>query len=319
MIGRNYKIGVGKESSRGTAVTPTAWIPATDTPYVKETKDYVSDDAGYGIITGESDAVITKEYSQGEIKANVQDQSIGYFLLAALGSVVSTVKETTAYQHVFSLLNSNSHPSLTLEVKNDLEQFQFALCMLKELKLSGAVGKFLEMTASFTGKKGVTSTSTVTYTDEREFFNKMITFKYATNIAGLTAASAVPIQSFELSITKDTEELYALGDTQPFDIANKKFSIEGNIDVYLSNTDMEAIYKGGASKAIRIDVLHTDTIGATSHPQITIDLAKCFFESWEPSGGMNDIIKQTIKFKAKYSLTDSSIGTVTVVNTKASY
>ena len=320
IIGRDYKVGIGKESTRGTAVTPASWEPLLDVPTIMNKETYVKDESNYGIIADAVDAQIVQELSEGEIKGNVHDQSIGYLLLAALGQVASAVKETTAYNHTFSLLNSNQHPSLTIEVKNSNEQLKYALSVLKSLKISGEVGKFVTYTASFVGMKGVTSSSTVTLSDENEFISKMISFKLAANLAGLGAASPVVISSFEISFDKNTDPVFVLGSVAPQDIVNKQFSVSGNIKAYFEDTTLKAIYEGGTAKAVRIDMINSGvTIGASSNPELKIDLAKVHFDEHSISGSLSSLIEQTIKFDAKYSITDSSIASVVLTNVKTSY
>lgn len=320
IIGRDYKVGFGKETTRGTAVVPTAWEPLTDIPSIENKEEYLHEESGYGVIADTVDAVVVKEWNEGEISGHVHDKSFGFLLLAALGQVSSAVKETTAYNHTFSLLNTNQHPSLTIEIKNSNEQLKYALSVLKSLKISGEVGKYVEYAASFIGKKGVTSANSATYVDENEFFSKMITFKHATNLAGLGAASAISIKSFELSIDKDTEPLFVLGNIAPEDVANKQVSIEGNITAYFEDTAIKAIYEGGTAKALRIDILNSGvTIGASSSPELKIDLPRVHFEEYSRAGGLGGFIEQTIKFKGKYSLTDAKFAEIVLTNTQTTY
>ena len=320
ILGRDYKVGFGKEATRGTSVVPSVWEPLTDIPSIENKEEYLHDESSYGIIAGAVDAVICKESSEGEIKGNVHDKSFGYLLLAALGQVASAVKETTAYNHTFTLLNSNAHPSLTIEVKTSNEQLKYAMCMLRSLKVKVEVGKYVEYTASFIGKKGVTGSSTVTFVDENEFFSKMVTLKLAANLAGLGAASAINIKSFEISFDKKVEPIFVLGNIAPDDIVNQEFSIEGNITGYFEDTTLKALYEGGTAKAIRLDALNAGvTIGASSNPELKIDLAKCHFEDYSRSGGLGGLVEQTLKFDAKYSLSDSSIASIVLTNTQTSY
>lgn len=320
MIGRSVRFGVGKESTRGTSVAPNYWVPTLEPASIKNKPTYIDDESGFGVGVDTDDSVIALESAEGEISGKIQDLSFGYFLLAALGQVSSAVKETTAYNHTFSYLNSNQHPALTLAVKDDAEQFRYALGMIESLKISGEVGKFVEYSASFKAKKGATASDTVTYVEQNEFFSKMITFKIATNLAGLDGASAVKIRSFELNIEKNLELINNLGSTQPDDIQNTVMTIDGNIEAYFTDTTLKAIHEGGTQKAIRIDIINSDvTIGTSSNPELKMDFAKVKFQEWELGGGQNEQVLQTLKFKAHYSLADSAILSAILTNTKTSY
>jgi hypothetical protein len=322
MLGKKYAIGIAKEGTRGTGeASPDVWIPMVEPAFINPMKEYIQNESNYGVIVDSVDAVIDKEWAELEIPKYIAgDKTIGYFLLGALGQVSSEIKETTAYEHTFSLLgNSDKHQSFTLEMKNDLEQLKHALGMFKSVKLSGAKGQYLEVSASLSAKKGTSSSNTPSYAQENNFFSKMITFKHASNLAGLSGASNSEIASFELSLDKDVEELFVLGSTEPTEIVNKTFSVELNLEGYFDATTLKDLYEAGTEQAVEIDILSPVTIGASSNPRITIKLAKCHIEEWSPSGGMGDQIKQTMRLKGKYSISESSIGSVVVVNEQESY
>jgi hypothetical protein len=61
------------------------------------------------------------------------------------------------------------------------------------------------------------------------------------------------------------------------------------------------------------------TIGATSNPTLTIELAKCKFSTHERGQGNDEIVTQKVAFKAHYSVDDTSMVEVTLRNTVASY
>ncbi len=322
MQGRKYSFGIGKESARGTAVAPAVWIPLTEPPFVINKVDGMADDAGYGVIANATDRTVTKEWAEGEIKGNVMDESIGYLLLAALGSVSSTTKsgETAVYEHTFTMQNDNTHPSFTLNIKNDVQQLKHALGMLQSLKLSCEAGQDAVFTASFLAKKGAAASDTVSYSSERRFFSKMAAFSYASTLAGLDSSpTTMEIRSFEISIDKNVEPRYVCGNSEPSDIRNRDFVVEGNIEAYFDDATMKQIYEGGTSKALRVKATHTDTIGNSSNPTIQIDLPKVQFDEWSPSGGLGDDILQTIRFRAFYSLSDAMIAKAILTNEKASY
>jgi len=77
---------------------------------------------------------------------------------------------------------------------------------------------------------------------------------------------------------------------------------------------------GNTAQALRIDFTNTAvTIGATSNPRIRFEFAKTILEEVPRSFNKGDIVTQTLKFKAFYSESDSSMVTNTVRNTVASY
>ncbi len=319
-IGRKYQVGIGKEATRGTAVVPTFWLPKLEVS-VENKEQYLDSEASMGNIHDSDLARIVKEWSEGEITGHVRDKSFGLFLLSAFGAVSSAVKETTAYNHTFTVANANNHQSLTVEVKNDLEQLKYARAVLNSLKISAQVGKFVEFAVGMKAIKGVTAANTPAYVTENEFISKNITFKTATNIAGLAAASAISVKSIELSIDKNVDDLEVLGSVAPADYANKEFKVEGVIEASFENlADFKAVFEAGTLKAMRIDITNSDvTIGATSNPELKIDLASVSFQDWSRKSGNGEIVSQTIKFKAHYSLADTKMIEAVLTNLQTAY
>jgi hypothetical protein len=69
-------------------------------------------------------------------------------------------------------------------------------------------------------------------------------------------------------------------------------------------------------KALRLTAQMTGTtIGATSNPTLTIDLAKVKFTEVARKLDNDNTVTQTLKFKAHYSLADSKMITATLRNT----
>jgi hypothetical protein len=147
----------------------------------------------------------------------------------------------------------------------------------------------------------------------------MVTMKLASSLAGLGAASAINIRGFELSFDSSLFLDYKLGSTEPVDINNQTLKIEGNIEAMFGSVTMKDIFRNGTLDALRLNVLSPVVLGSAAAPEITIDLAKVAFEEFEKSDSLAEMAMQTIKFSGLYSVADSSLGTITLTNTKANY
>lgn len=318
-IGRLIKVGIGKETVRGTAVVPTYWLDLINTT-VEDKFDHVTDDDSIGVIEDAKGLKVTKKFATGDVSGKVSDKSMGLFLLSTLGTVSSAVKETTAYNHTFSINQSAQHQSLTIEAKNPNEQLAFPNAVITDLELKAQLGKYIEFKAGLMAKPGAAAVSTPAYTAENSFIAKDISVKFATNLAGLTAASAIKVKSLTLKIDKNVESDDVLGSITPDDFLNKHIGINGSIELIYDDTTYKALALAGTQKAMRIDMLNSDTtIGATSNPELKIDLAKVNFTEWSRTGAANDVVKQTLNFKAFYSMTDSQMVSVVLTNTAVSY
>jgi hypothetical protein len=321
-IGRLVNLGIGKETSRGTAVSPTYWLLKTELDW-QEKFEQAIDDVSVGVIADSVNAEIVKRWAEGSFGGSIKDRSFGLILLSLFGSVNSSLKsgESTVYDHTFSLLNSAQHPSLTLSIDDPWQDYQFALAMLESLEIKYERGKFINYTANFKSKKGVTASLTASYSQENSFRPQDFIFKIANNLSGLNGASAINIKSATLKFEKNLEIDDVLGSVDPADILNKQFSCSGSIEaVFEDETTFKNIALNDNARALRFDLINNAvTIGNSSNPRLTIDLAKVKFNEITRATPIGDLVMQTLGFKAFYSLSDSKLFQCVLTNTVASY
>lgn len=84
-IGRKRRIGLGKESTAGTGVTATDWIPVM-TPDFKPVSTKAIDDSAYGNIDEVFAQETTKNHTEINIEGILRDDWLGYMLLGAYGT-----------------------------------------------------------------------------------------------------------------------------------------------------------------------------------------------------------------------------------------
>ncbi len=324
-IGRLMSAGIAKESVRGTAETAaTFYIPFSEANFIPK-DDKITDEQSYGVIEDSIAQSIVKEWSEIELGAPLTDKSFGLILLAALGSV-NTASNPDAggnvKDHTFTVSQSSQHQSLTMFLDDPIgaADYKFALGALSSLEISYELGKYVTYKAKFMAKKGASATLTPSTTVENRFLPQNLTFKLATNLAGLTAASAVAIKKVNITIEKNLESDDVLGSTTPADFLNKQFSIKGSLEaIWQNEADFKTAALAGTAQAMRIDLISAVTIGTAAHPQITIDLAKIIFSDHSDPIKLNNIMTQTLSFKALYSTTDSKLVTIKLTNLQTSY
>jgi hypothetical protein len=77
---------------------------------------------------------------------------------------------------------------------------------------------------------------------------------------------------------------------------------------------------GPTPQAMRLDIKNSDvTIGSASNPEIIIDFAKVTFQELGRPFKVKDLIYQTIKWKAVYSVSDTLMAKLTLTNTVTTY
>lgn len=386
-IGRLLNIGLGKESSRGTAVAATAWMPKTDFS-VDPKIDVAVVDQSMGIIEDAITQEVVKKYAMLELSGVISDIRLGNLLMATFGTDTVGSVESGVKDHVFTILESAQHPSYTIVVSepnaSSSNSLNYTLAMLETLEINIAVGQFATFSASFTGNIGTPAASTPSFTSEN-FFNPVYcavqvaptypgvagtltatgTAASTVNVTGLsisttllrvgmgvsgtnvpagaTVAAIVSASAFTLSaattgavgtmtftpatinarsmkitINKNLEDDMTVGNLSPIDRYNNQFVVEGEMTlVYQDRSWIDTYMVGDTLTAMRLLCKNTGiTIGATSNPTLTIDLAKVKITDIARTNKNDDIMLQTIKFKAFYSISDALMIKATLRNTQ---
>ncbi len=319
IIGRLVNLGIAKETVRGTGVAPAMWLPHSEFSLMEKV-DKVRDDNGFSNIADSQDVLVTEKYAEGDISGQLRDQTIGYFLLAMLGGV-TTSANGAGFSHAFALAQNNTHPSLSI-VKKDLNTtLLYELSMLNKLDIKVALDSLATFTAGIIAKSGQATTATAAYTSENKFSKKHIKVKIADTIAGLAAATYLEIKTLELNIEKNVIRDSSFGTNQPQDILNKSISVAGSISLNFEDNTFRDYMIAGTKKAMEIKFENTDVdLGSGLRPSLTIQMPRVDFE-WTPNFALEDIVSQTINFKANYDVANSLqlISTCTLVNAKTSY
>lgn len=321
-IGRLVKIGIGKETARGTGVAPTYWLPVTKADHADKA-EYAVNEAGFGTIVDSVNAEVVKNHGEGGFSALLGDKHFGLILYALFGTLNSAAKaapNASVYDHTFTLAESATHQSLTIGVSEGNGDYSFPLGMLNSLELKFETGKLLEYTAQFMSKKGASGTLTPALPNENIFRPQDFSFYLAANLSGLDAASAIPVKSFDLKVEKEVEDYDVLGSTEPAEIYNKQVKITGNVTLVFSAETYKAYYLAGTTKALRIKLADAGvTIGSGLNPTLVIDLAKVAFNDFSKDTALGNVVMQTISFKAMYSTGDSKVGQAVLTNLVTSY
>jgi hypothetical protein len=322
LIGRRFNVGFGKETTRGTAVVADYWLPKMDFTF-DDKVETVQNESSIGTIHDAEGQNVVGKVSEGQLTGRIADTSFGLLLLATLGSEATpALVATGVYDHVFSVLESAQHPSLTVDVAgaNESTGLRYALSMVDSLEITFELQKYGQYSVSFRGNKNASGANTASFTAENIFLPQHGVVKIATNLAGLSGASAIQIKKATIKISKNIQDDQVIGQIDAVDRLNKQFSVDGSLELtYEDRSYIDTIMLGDLQKALRVSFINTDvTIGTASNPTITFDMAKVKLAEVARKIGNNDIITQTVNFNAFYSIADTSMMTATLRNTKSS-
>src|SRR5689334_8675355 len=90
-IGRKQAIGLGKETTSGTGVSASIWIPKISGSFAPEF-GVAKDEAAYGVIDGLREQQTVKTVTRVNFAAAIRDTFFGHLLMAAFGTAYACVK-----------------------------------------------------------------------------------------------------------------------------------------------------------------------------------------------------------------------------------
>lgn len=320
-IGRLVNVGIAKESSRGTAVAASFWVPKSAVAFFDRATKAPAD-LSYGVIGAGHEASVLLHHAEGTVEGDVLDKIFGLILLAAFGSVSTAGPSDSAYTHTFSLSATNTHQSLTLTLNDPDRTDQYPLAMLDSLEMNIVPDDVVTFAANFLTRPGrQIAAPAVSYTAQNKFLGRHAIIKVAALASGLAAASAITVKSLKFRINKNTFLNNVVGTIHPDDIVNQKFEINGEMVLDLTDQTYRQYMLDGSYKALRIQLVNSDVlIGASSRPTFTLDLSRVHFDQWEPTRENDALVTQKILFEALYDVTNSNIiNDCSLINAQSSY
>lgn len=319
-IGRLASFGIGRESTRGTSVAPTYWIPWMELD-VDDRVAAVTNEVSRARLEQNDGMAIVEKYMEGSVKTKLMSNHIGLLLYSIFGTVSSATKggETVVYEHTYSVEQGTQHDSLTFAYKDANKDVRFANGMVSDLKITAELGNYIMYEASILAKNSASASNTVSHSAEYEFVPQMLTFKKASAQSGLTAASASTIRACEINFRQNALREHVLGSVAPNDVLNQGFEVFGKITLVNDATTFEDLQNNETQQAFRFDFTHTSTIGNSSNPRLLIDLHSVRLTNYSRSLTLNGLVEESFDFQGNYYLTDSKLVTCVLTNLIASY
>lgn len=309
-IGRLINLGIANEATRGTATAATNWLPKSNITFEDKVQKAPSQ-VGFGQIGEGNQDLVALKWSEGDVEFDLMSESFGVILKSVFGTVSSASYETSAYEHTFSVEQSNQHDSMTFWVEDSAESIDkfFEMVMVNNLSISVVPEEVVKCSVSFVGKSSEdTSGLSANYVAEDKFVGRHTSVKIAAATGNLDAASKLNIKELTLDINKNVARNHSLGTVQAIDVNNQKFEITGKMTLDLEDETYKDLMNDGTYQAFRILIENTnETIGSAGNPSFLLELSKVAFDGWEANRPNNEISTQVINFKALYSITNGNV------------
>lgn len=319
-IARLQSLGLGLESTPGTAVSASVSIP-TDSFNLKHVVEKVNDANSFGVIDEISGSHITKESSELTASGIARSQTLGYLLKLALGTAgTATLVETGVYSHAFTRLNTNAPKTATVYRNSGVADERAPYHVLDTLEIDATVGDYVNFSVTTKGGKIESATyspSFLTGTNDEPFKASACSVKFASDIAGLAGASATNLTNIKFTISKNAMGIYSLGATTLTSNVNQQLGVTGDFEaIYEANT-IRDLFTANTKQAIQITITGDTLIGATQYNKIIIQIAKAQLETWDRSTDNNNIMTHSVGFVAEYDFTNTQTLNISLQNKKA--
>ena len=320
LLTRTRAVGLGKESTPGTPVAATVWLPFQDNS-IEDRLDRIYDNSALGARYSNFDGDTNQEWSEGNINGLIYDRSFGHLALAAMGAV-STANHPTATgvkNHTFSV--ANTLPSYTIALKDDNESKRNAYGCLDSLEISVEQGSHASYTSTWRALKGATVSNTPVFTAENRFRPQDVVVKIADTVAGLGAAPALRVNQLTLSISNNLITEPRLGTVQPDFYPGVVETSLSMSRLYLDTTLKDMVF-GTTKKAMSIALTRTDTAigtGTPTNPSVVFTFEPGFFSEWSREGGLDDLKRENTTYTPLFSTGTSKQFGLVLTNMETAY
>jgi hypothetical protein len=299
------QIGIGVESTVGTAATPTRFYEFNDESIAMTIERIESEGLRTGNRVLRSDRYASGQKAiEGSFSMDMTADNTAILFKHALGAVA------TAGSYVHTCTMSDPFGlGLTIEVGrpgNDgtVRAFTYAGCKINTLDLSVSVGELLSAEFGVIG----TTAETIGTVTAASYASSLELLHFA-GAAITVAGTAYPCKDFSLSVNNGlTGDRYVLGSQiaqQP--IASSLAEVTGSLTAEF----VDATAYNRVLNATHAAVVATFTDSTGDSITVTVPVAR--FDGDTPSVGGPDILDQTLNFKGLFNGTDSPV-TIAVAN-----
>lgn len=299
------QIGIGVETTVGTAVTPTRFYEFNDESIAMTIERIESEGLRTGNRVLRSDRFASGQKAiEGSFSMDMTAGNTAILFKHALGAVATTGSfiHTCTMSDPFGL-------GLTIEVGrpgNDgtVRGFTYAGCKINSLDLSVSVGELLNAEFGVIG----TTAETIGSVTAASYGSSLELLHFA-GAAITVAGGSFPCKDFSLSVNNGlTADRFFLGSqTAAQPIASSLAEVTGT----LTTEFVDATAYNRVVNATAAAIVATFTDSASKSITVTVPVAR--FDGDTPNVGGPDIVEQTLNFKGLFNGTDSPV-TIAVAN-----
>ncbi len=307
------QISFKRETVWGTPVVPDKSIGVRFTGGIQTNQDVQLLSSITARLPKNYESMVGNRVHEGDYEFDLFPDYTGYFLLSALGSVVSALKggETIVYEHTFTEVETK--PSLTIEQAIGENVRRYAGSVAHVIKFAGAAGEVVVATASIKAKSQASATKiTPAYTTVRPY-------NFADAIIKIGGTSFSQVENFEIEYSNNIDFLHTLNNNDPQFRFVKGSEVKGKIEMFLDNATLAEYnnYLTKTEREIKLE-LTGDAIGVASNNKIVFTIHRAVLITAETPIS-EDFNLLTIEFEGLYDPVTAQLLSVALTNLLSNY
>ncbi len=314
-VGRRGTLGIAKEATRGTAVSPTYWLPWAVMSFRDEVNTQ-AENQGLGKIADQDTLYVTLQSGNGTVESQLYDKALGYILCSLLGAAPTTTGGNP-YTHTFVLQQTNTPVTLSLYWEDPDRRVIYSMVTVDSLQMTVEPSGIVNYTIGFKSKVAKDWTDqTPDFTSlGSKFLHQHLHVKTAAAVGDLAAATEINLKNFDMTISRNAVIDDVIGTVEPVDILVRELSVEGSLKLNLEDDTYHDYMTGATHRALEV------YLNRSASSSLKIQLPRVSFTEWEPDYSLGDIASQTINFKGNYDAANAQdiIYSCVLINAKTSY
>jgi hypothetical protein len=301
-------LGLALETTKGTAVTATDFVPITLNSFKPvEMINELFDKGIRGSMVENYNYVQGRRHTEIDFGGPVFADTIGYWLAGVLGDVTTT-GSTAPYTHAIALKNSvgasgDAQPkALTITDYYSANTRQFPGCQAHDFELTFNADGMLEYTAKVTGYPSATTTAPA------PSFSTVLPTQVWTGAVTIGGTSISNSTTGSLKLTRKVDPIFGIANTQaPYSVFVGALEVTGKITFVMENDTQLTNFLSNTQPALTFN-WSTGT-GATA-TQVAFTASKSAYTTGVVVRD-KDYVEVTVEF--------NSLGNTTDVGTTAGY
>ena len=301
-------LGLALETTKGTAVTATDFVPITLNSFKPvEMINELFDNGIRGSMVENYNYVQGRRHTEIDFGGPVFADTIGYWLAGVLGDVTTT-GSTAPYTHAIALKNSvgasgDAQPkALTITDYYSANIRQFPGCQVHDFELTFNADGMLEYTAKVTGYPSATTTAPA------PSFSTVLPTQVWTGAVTVGGTSISNSTTGSVKLTRKVEPIFGIANTQaPYSVFVGALEVTGKITFVMENDTQLTNFLSNTQPALTFN-WSTGT-GATA-TQVSLTATKSAYTTGVVVRD-KDYVEVTVEF--------NSLGNTTDVGTTAGY